>query len=100
MRGACSARNRRISELSNAATPPNLGVDPEDVPMQMRIRSPDKFASRLAVGLGACALLLSANAQQIEPAEIDHWTEEPYVERYTTMIFIVHPIMARQFQQH
>ena len=68
--------------------------------MQMRIRSPDKFASRLAVGLGACALLLSANAQQIEPAEIDHWTEEPYVERYTTMIFIVHPIMARQFQQH
>lgn len=37
-------------------------------------------------------------AQQIQPASADHWTDEPYTERYTTMLFNVHPVMAREFQ--
>ena len=46
----------------------------------------------------ALALPVATLAQQVQTAESDRWTDEPYTERYTTMIFVVHPVLAREFQ--
>lgn len=45
------------------------------------------------------AMFSGAAIAQIQTVTVDRWTDEPYVERYTTMIFVVHPIMAREFQK-
>lgn len=46
-----------------------------------------------------CFLNVNAFAQIQTPAT-DRWTQEPYVERYTTMLFLVHPVMAREFRDY